>query len=359
MPANFCGDDYEMADKLASFQRTGADAAGFGSLMRLAYPPEPPAPPKPAPKERFPHHDPIEDYDLPELTYFDDEKTMPRVPGGAVLLVVGPKSSHKTGLVMMKCLTAGARTLYIATEGAHGIRKSRLKAYQRTLKIMPDVLRATWRTVPERFCLTSLADHVDLFAAYQGWTPEIIVVDVLAKAAPGNYADMEIVIGILTAAEALAEKFDALVILTTHPPKNGKGAAGSVFFGALAYAEWHIAKIPEGIKCTVEKMKDGEADFDIVYPLQHGSPPVVMPEGISAEEIRRREVKAIGEDPLLSAVSLSIASGEELGINELAARLRDAGHVVAASTLRNHCASGYLKNAVKRGNAWFVRAEKR
>jgi hypothetical protein len=83
---------------------------------------------------RFAGRTPSEDANQPPLTYFDDHRTlsiMPRVPDGAALIVTGKRSSHKTGVVLKECVDAalkGVHILYIAYEGAHGIRTKRLPA---------------------------------------------------------------------------------------------------------------------------------------------------------------------------------------------------------------------------------------
>ena len=89
------------------------------------------------------------------------------------------------------------------------------------------------------------------------------MLDVLAKSVPGNFNASELVTSIMTAADNLAAGFDATVIISTHPNKDsGDGSAsGSVFFGALTFAEWHVRRQGEdAVRCWVDKVKDGPAE---------------------------------------------------------------------------------------------------
>ena len=61
-------------------------------------------------KSRFGGHDPVEDENLPPLVYYDAEQTLPKVPGGCTVLVIGPKSSHKTGLILKNLSTRSSTT---------------------------------------------------------------------------------------------------------------------------------------------------------------------------------------------------------------------------------------------------------
>ena len=250
-------------------------------------------------KSRFGGHDPVEDENLPPLVYYDAEQTLPKVPGGCTVLVIGPKSSHKTGLILKKSLDAiehrRAKVLFIATEGAHGIRKTRLPAARRARGMSDETIRAHWRTEPAHFNL--LTDRAELIEAYRDFNPDIVVLDVLAKSVPGNFNASELVTSIMTAADDLAAGFDATVIISTHPNKDsGDGSAsGSVFFGALTFAEWHIRRQGEdAVRCWVDKMKDGPAEFAVFYKVNTNADGTPIIGDVTAEELREIERKTVG-----------------------------------------------------------------
>jgi hypothetical protein len=73
---------------------------------------------------RFAGYSPLQGDRLPDLTYFDRHKLLPRVPGGCYGTMVGAKSSQKSGVAlklgMDAVLEKGAKVLYVAGEGGHG-----------------------------------------------------------------------------------------------------------------------------------------------------------------------------------------------------------------------------------------------
>src|SRR5438128_1239104 len=106
--------------------------------------------------------------------------TLPKVKNGCSVMVVGAKSTHKTGAVINKCMDAiethGARVLYIATEGSNGIETARLPAYRKARGMTWEKLDAHWRTVSERFNLTTSDDVADIVVAYRDFAPSIVVI---------------------------------------------------------------------------------------------------------------------------------------------------------------------------------------
>jgi hypothetical protein len=76
-------------------------------------------------------------------------------------------------------------------------------------------------------------------------------------------------------ADQLSTAFDgALIIMIGHPKRGGEGMMGSVNIENLTYAQWNITrKRIDGqpiISCWVDKMKDGQAEFNIDYVQDAG-----------------------------------------------------------------------------------------
>jgi hypothetical protein len=231
-------------------------------------------------QRRFQARLPSEDADLPQLTYYDTEQTMPCLPDGGVLVVTGKTQSHKTGLVMKKCLDAiertGAKVLYVAAEGAHGIRTIRLPLYRRERNMAWEILDARWRTLSEGFNLFDPTDREALIQDFSDLRPDVVVFDTLTRVIPGQDINTPATgAGINTCADEIARAWNALVILIHHPGKNQeKGSMGSALIESLAYAVWHVSKEAESdtVRCWVNKMKDGRAEFDVRYGIGWTAP---------------------------------------------------------------------------------------
>jgi hypothetical protein len=227
-------------------------------------------------RKRFAFRDPEIDANLPPLTYYDAEQTLPNVPDGAVMVVTGPKSTHKTGVVMKKCLDAiercDAKVLYLALEGGHGIKTLRLPLYREQRNMPWEKLKRHWHTETSFNLITDGAALVEE-ATEAGFKPDIIVIDTLTKAVAGQDINTPATgSGIHEAADKLSVAFGgALVILIHHPGKSttDKSSMGSALIEALAYAVWHVSKAgDDAVKCWVEKMKDGKAEFAVHYHVQ-------------------------------------------------------------------------------------------
>jgi predicted ATP-dependent serine protease len=195
---------------------------------------------------------------------------LPRVEGGAAMIVTGKKSSHKTGVLLHKCFKAvfekGAKVLYLAAEGAHGIRTARLPALCRRHGRTLEDLTGRWVTMDTAPGLMSEAQIAQAIAECKakGFKPDIIVIDTLSRVvgtvdmnAPGTGAN------IIADAELFARAFNALAVLVSHPPQSGEGTIGSSQQDNLAYAIWRVKydKDESISNVYVEKMKDGPADL--------------------------------------------------------------------------------------------------
>ena len=237
---------------------------------------------------------PEEDANQPPLTYFDDHRiksVLPRLPGGCTVIAVGPRTSHKSGTVLKECLDAvfnkGARVVYFAPEGAHGIKHSRLAcALKRRGKTWADV-DPYWRTfdaAPGIMSEGEIDDFVEAANA-EGFKPDIIVLDTMTRAAGAvDISSPMVGIGLILGMERLAAAFDATVIAVTHPGKDpARGSIGSSLVESLTFAIWKISFDGSAVRVCVDKMKDGPADFTVPLKVEfadNGVPVVVeMPLG--------------------------------------------------------------------------------
>jgi AAA domain len=142
------------------------------------------AKPRQKPRNRFGGLSPSEGATLPPLTYWDDEKTLPRSNmDGCVGFLVGQYGSHKTGTAIMLALDAiehhGARVLFIAAEDANGVAKTRLPAACKARGTQLAEIDAHWRTETETLDLLSETDRAELIEAYREFAPDLIFIDVL------------------------------------------------------------------------------------------------------------------------------------------------------------------------------------
>jgi hypothetical protein len=235
-----------------------------------------------SPRKLFQWRTPEEAANAPPLTYWDDQKTMPKVPG--ILVVSGPQKTHKTGLVIKKCLDAldrGAFILYVAAEGGYGIDTARLPKVRDQRGWPWDKLNAKWRTLAAPFnILVQLPSLIE----EAPFTPNVVVFDTLTRVA--GAADLntaQAVQMIYGACDHLMETWGCLVIFIHHPKRDGKGASGSVQIENSAYATWHISVENETeVICWVDKMKDGKAEFEVRYraDMSNGAPVIL-------DEVRR------------------------------------------------------------------------
>jgi hypothetical protein len=264
-------------------------------------------------REKYPFREPEEDANAKPIEFWDERKTLPRLPGGCNVIAYGQRSSHKSGVMLKYCLDAvfdkGARVLYLAPEGAHGIKTARLPAAcKHRGKDIKD-LRGRWRTFSVAPGLMNAAEIDELIEACRqnGFRPDIVVIDTLTRAAGAVDISAPLTgIGLTLGMERIAAAFDAAVVAITHPGKEeGRGSIGSSLVESLAFAIWHIGlkKGTEEITLRVEKMKDGEADFSVHFAVERDErrvPIVVagkataaftLPASIQPDEDNRRDLR--------------------------------------------------------------------
>ncbi len=139
---------------------------------------------------RFRGRWPDEYEQLPELDFWDDDKTLPRCPDGCIAIVYGEFGSHKTNTVLAMALDAvldgGARVCYAAGEGAHGVGKQRIPAHCEARGISTKDLRGRFRIVQAVPLFASPEEVAAFIEAQKDFEPSIIVLDTLATAIAGE-----------------------------------------------------------------------------------------------------------------------------------------------------------------------------
>jgi hypothetical protein len=245
--------------------------------------------------ERFRGRWPDEYEELPELNFWDEDKTLPRCPDGCIAIVYGEFGSHKTNTVLAMVLHAvldeGARVCYAAGEGAHGVGKQRIPAHCKARGIPTKELRGRLRIVPAVPLFVSDDQVAAFIEAQRDLSPDIVVVDTLATALAGEDENSSKAAAFLTAngpAGQIRCAFKALVILPAHQGKDaGRKVRGHSGFMGNADVVLHVDayKAAGAIKVTVEKMRDGRDGFSIFFKVAPtGSKMVPVPEKITEEE---------------------------------------------------------------------------
>jgi hypothetical protein len=245
--------------------------------------------------DRFRGRWPDEYEQLPELDFWDPDKTLPRCPDGCIAIVYGEFGSHKTNTVLAMTLDAaldeGARVCYAAGEGAHGVGKQRLPAHCQARGITTKELRGRFKIVPAVPLFASAEEVAAFIEAQRDLDPKIVVLDTLATAIAGEDENSSRAAAFLTAngpAGRIRDAFNALVILPAHQGKDpGKRVRGHSGFMGNADVVLHVeaGKQSGAIKVTVEKMRDGRDGFSIFFKVPpSGSTEVPVPEKITEQE---------------------------------------------------------------------------
>ena len=234
---------------------------------------------------------------LPELTFWDTDKTLPRCPGGCIAIVYGEFGSHKTNTVLTMALDAvlgqDARVCYAAGEGAHGVGKQRIPAHCVARGITTKDLRDRLRIVPAVPLFASSDEVVEFIEAQKDFHPDIVVIDTLATAIAGEDENSSTAAAFLTAngpAGRIRDAFNALVIFPAHQGKDAaKKVRGHSGFMGNADVVLHVDadKRTGAIKVTVEKMRDNRDGFSIFFKVPPAGFDIVpVPEKITEEQYR-------------------------------------------------------------------------
>lgn len=221
-------------------------------------------------------NEPDEDENLPEIEYWNDEKTLPKTVDGSCIEISGPYGHLKSALAMSICMKAvkerGVRVAWVVGEGVHGVRKNRVPAVAKALGMTTRELRGRWRTVP---VIPNLSDPMQVDAlihSLRGFRPDIIPIDTVATATPGIDENSKAFGDIATSNGAIGQikrAFPgALVILIHHTGKDiGRGSRGHTSLPANSDGHLIITMDHETrlLECFVEKMRDGDDHYHLTY----------------------------------------------------------------------------------------------
>src|SRR6185312_10588955 len=131
--------------------------------------------------DRFRGRRPSEYEAMPPLQFWDDEKTLPRSPAGAVAILYGEWGSHKTNTVLTMALEAilgrGARVCYAAGEGDYGVGKDRIPAHCRARGVAVTELDGKLFIVPAVPIFADPAQTAAFIEAQREFRPNIVVLD--------------------------------------------------------------------------------------------------------------------------------------------------------------------------------------
>jgi hypothetical protein len=226
---------------------------------------------------------------LPDLVFWDAEKTLIRSPQGSVTVVYGPSGGHKTTLILRDAFDAcisGAHVLYCAGEGSHGIERYRIPELCKAADMKIEALDDNWRTAPLVPLLTN-AEHVEaVMTAAKQFKADIIVLDTFAAASGGIDENSSQFGALLTSTGPvgrLARETGANVVVIHHSGKDlEKGSRGHSSISGNSDAVFRVTadKDARTVKKIVEKMRDGQDNFAIGYNLTpEGRAPVATKTG--------------------------------------------------------------------------------
>ncbi len=262
-------------------------------------------------RHRFMGRKPSEGAKRPPLQFWDDhrgKRLIPRLPGGCAIVVYGPQGSHKSGVLLRELvdlvIRKGARVLYIAAEGAHGIETARLPALLRAHGLPIEALDENWITADIAPDVLNPNEITDLIACYADFKPDLIVFDTGTRClGMSDINNTAIGTAAIKAMEAVGRPFDATVFYVTHPGKDtDRGAIGSKQQENQAFGQWLIGHDGDGmISVSVEKMKDGPTHFSVPFRVNREGVPVVA-ELSTAELARHQRSDQMLHDELREAV---------------------------------------------------------
>lgn len=189
-----------------------------------------------------------------------------------------------------------------------------------------EVLDTRWRTMSDSFNLFDAGDRTGVIESFSEFKPDIVVIDTLTRVTSGQDINAPAVgAGINNYADELAVAFGGLVILIHHPGKDkSRGGMGSALIESLAYAVWRVSKEDGNtVRCWVDKMKDGPADFAVHYGIGWTTPgnvPCVRDQtAAEAKQTRRQDVASKLRQDVLNI--LAQCPGREATTQEVAHKL--------------------------------------
>jgi hypothetical protein len=288
------------------------DGVGFGSIVHAAKiagyePPSSKSSAEEEPKEGdgltgdeerfrgFRLADPVQ-----QIEWWDQDKLFPKYDTGGSLLIYAKQGMHKTNIALrfgMDIIEAGGIVVYMAGEGANGVRASRLPAHLLKRGWTAEELKDRWITIP---ATPIFRDPKNVQAAIralrkQGIDPAgprriVIFIDTLATAGMGleeNTSELSEQLTGNGAVGTLARVFKALVVILAHEGKTeGKDARGhsGIMGNVDAALQLKTRKDVGAIEVKVTKMRDGEDDRSVYFRVKKGEVPV--PERIAFPEFK-------------------------------------------------------------------------
>ena len=246
-------------------------------------------------------HDPRDPKDMPEIEFYDEAHTIPKIPTGCVKVYYGRRGDHKTNVVLSvleRC--AASRILYAAGEGAYGLERDRIAArntFDNRLKLLP------------RVPLFSDPSQVHAFIEGTnslGWRPEIVVLDTMTNALSGEDTNTDIAASYLSdngPVGIIRREWNCVVILIAHAGKDAsRGVKGSSGFedNADVVELVEAFKDTRTIRTTLTKMRD--APEDVITYWKYNETGVPVPEPITKAEFDRSASKDLDTSPIGSMV---------------------------------------------------------
>jgi hypothetical protein len=270
----------------------------------------------------FRGQEPDEDEALPELEFWDAEKTLPKSGDGAVVIAYGPSGDFKTAMCVADALDAiarGAKVVFAEGEGTHGFRKHRLPAACRARGITTSSLRGKWRTCPAVPLLTDATDVRAFKAAHGNFHPDIVYLDTMA-AASGDTEENSAAFGQLLTSTGpvgrICRELRCTVVVIHHSGKDvSKGARGHSSMPAAADGVYFITADKDARTADkfIQKMRDAPDGFSIGYKV---TPAEQTPVLTKTGRLDRH-----------SGVKLTAAQLADLRVTEIGEQLRDFGAV--------------------------------
>jgi hypothetical protein len=248
--------------------------------------------------------------DKPPIEFWDDDKTLVKSAMGAVGIIYGEYSTHKTNTALSMIFKAaaerGAKVIYTAGEGLIGIETARFPAHR---------ARYGWsredtvgkigviEAVPPFASDNEVQAYIDAMKA--DMEPDIVVIDTLATAIAGQDENSSIVSGYLTAngpVGGIRDAFKCLVLIVAHSGKDpSRGIRGHSGFGGNPDVILEVTSDDSGaIQVHAEKIKDGAQNFDVHWKVEPTGVPVPVRIGKAEYEalIGSRQ-GAVDKDPFL------------------------------------------------------------
>jgi AAA domain len=281
----------------------------------------------------FRGQEPDEDEALPELEFWDAEKTLPKsvapIDEGAVVIVYGPSGDFKTATCVSDALDAiarGAKVVFAEGEGTHGFRKQRLPAACRARGIATSSLRGKWRTCPAVPLLTDAVDVDAFIAAHRQFHPDIVYLDTLA-AASGGTDENSAAFGQLLVSTGpvgrICRELRCTVVVIHHTGKDlSAGARGhSSVTGNADGAHFITAdKDARTVNKYIQKMRDAADGFSIGYRVTPAEQTPVL-------------TKTGRLDRQSEAAKLTAAQLANLRVMQIGEQLREFGAVGEAKAM--------------------------